>query len=313
MGDKHNIRDTFAEYLRSSMRSFTYAPRWLAPFKAVLLISGLLLLRTRWFKKYTPQIRTRQGHVLTGPPTASALNAVLFYRDEFEPVLTSLIESMVQPGELCIDAGANVGYFTLLLAGRAGIQGHVWAIEASDRNVMRLKANLAANNLTERVSVIDAAYTRSGESEIRFFVNRRNDMHSRLKLPGVTDVDYWLMGGGRSWREIKVKTTTLIQAVGKASLERVSMIKIDIEGAESEMVQEVLTYCTHPALKIVVEVKPSQIQSTLKPLWNAGFEFMDLQNDYSWLLHRQVLEPKPVTYEELCRRNRMVDILALRK
>ena len=91
-----------------------------------------------------------------------------------------------------------------------------------------------------------------------------------------------------------------------------NLIKIDIEGAEPDMVHEVLMHCTNPALKIVVEVKPSQMRATVKPLHDAGFLFMDLRNDYSWLLHRRVTQPVPVTYDELCRRNRMVDVLATR-
>lgn len=306
------MKHEFSERLRQGMRRCTYWPSWLRPVKAVIVVGGLLILRTRCFKGYAPELRTSEGIRLTGSPTGHALNAVVFYRDEFEPVLTRVLLSTVKAGDVCIDAGANAGYFTLLLAQQVGAQGHVWAIEASERNVRRLLLNVAANGLEDRVSVIDAAYSSCNVEEMRFFVNRRNDMHSRLSLPGPLDLDYWVMGGPSAWRETVVKTTTLLKAIGRQNLARVRLIKIDIEGAEPDMLGELLQYCTHPKLMIAVEVKPAQMRAALKPLRDAGFQFLDLNNDYGWLLDRHVRPPKAVTYEDLCRRPRMVDVLALR-
>jgi predicted RNA methylase len=64
---------------------------------------------------------------------------VLQYRGVFKPVLSEFILHHVREGDVCVDLGANVGYFTLLLARAAGRGGKVVAIEAAPRNVRRLR------------------------------------------------------------------------------------------------------------------------------------------------------------------------------
>src|SRR5205807_1192184 len=45
----------------------------------------------------------------------------------WEPLETQLLMDEVKPGDMVFDLGANIGYFTLLLAKLVGDQGHVHA------------------------------------------------------------------------------------------------------------------------------------------------------------------------------------------
>lgn len=271
-----------------------------------------MLLRTKRNEAYLPPLTTIHGHRLRGRPIDSILNEIVFYRGEFEPVLSRLIKAVVEPGDLCVDAGANAGYFTLLFADRVGAEGRVWAVEASPPNVARLRANIAENGFSDRATVIGAAYSRTKTEAIRFFVNRHNDMLSRLSLPGPFDPDFWIMGGKRAWNEIAVPATTLHASIGADTLRKVRFMKIDIEGAEPEIVPEILALCTHPRLMIALEAKPPLIEKTLEPLHREGFIFYDLRNDYRWMLERETRRPRRLDFDRIRRANRMIDVLATR-
>jgi protein-L-isoaspartate O-methyltransferase len=47
----------------------------------------------------------------------------------YEPKVAAFLESRVKPGHICLDVGANVGYYVLQLAHWTGSVGHVVAFE----------------------------------------------------------------------------------------------------------------------------------------------------------------------------------------
>ena len=65
--------------------------------------------------------------------------------DNYEPDVTRLFRSRLQPGMSVVDIGANIGYFTMLAASLVGAQGHVLAVEPNPRNVRLLEASRRAN------------------------------------------------------------------------------------------------------------------------------------------------------------------------
>lgn len=78
------------------------------------------------------------------------------YLDEsyiYEQEVISAILNFVRPGDFCIDAGANLGYHTLLMAKMAN---EVLAIEPDSGCIDKLKANLALNK-ADNVAVLSVA------------------------------------------------------------------------------------------------------------------------------------------------------------
>ena len=49
----------------------------------------------------------------------------------WEPCSTAVVEKVVGPGMVCLDVGANIGYYTMLLARQVGPTGRVYAAESS--------------------------------------------------------------------------------------------------------------------------------------------------------------------------------------
>ncbi|WP_419758755.1 FkbM family methyltransferase [Acidisoma sp.] len=76
--------------------------------------------------------------------------------DNYEPDVTRLFRSRLQPGMSVVDIGANIGYFTMLAATLVGAQGHVLAVEPNPRNVRLLEASRRANGF-DNVTVAQSA------------------------------------------------------------------------------------------------------------------------------------------------------------
>jgi len=80
----------------------------------------------------------------------------LLFFNRYEKAIADLIQSVVKPGDVCIDVGANIGAITLKLAFAAGPEGKVFAVEPHPHMVERLRANIELNRMNN-VSIIPFA------------------------------------------------------------------------------------------------------------------------------------------------------------
>jgi FkbM family methyltransferase len=284
-------------------------PGWLDPLKAAWVLGGFTLLRLPGLRDFRPRLDADAGFRLDGGPVDCTLNAIVFYRGVYEPVLGSLMQRLLAEGDLCVDIGANAGYFTLLAASRVGASGRVIAVEAAPGNADRIRRNAALNAWLDRIEVAAVACA-DRDGELLFHVNEANDMHCRLELPKPGEADWWLVR--RRWRQLKVPALSLPTLLG-ARAAQVRFIKLDIEGAEPQVVPDILAHCTHDRLCVALEVKAAGLRQTLGPFEAAGFHAYDLRNDYRWLVNAQPRRPRPVDFRTLYQRARMADVLLSRQ
>ena len=139
-----------------------------------------------------------------------------FYKVFVEQSYLNLLAN-IKKGDTVIDAGANIGVFTVIASTLVGTEGQVVSIEPDPENVRTLKKNVELNEL-KNVEIIDRALYKESGRKIKFI---QNGVMSRI-VPGKTDVnaDY-----------IEVETVTLDDIVGQRAIRR-SILKMDIEGAE---------------------------------------------------------------------------------
>lgn len=81
---------------------------------------------------------------------------VKFSAKAYEPEIAYLIKSLIKPGDVVLDIGANVGLHTVNFARATGPEGHVYAFEPVARMAERNSLNCALNGLAN-VTIVDCA------------------------------------------------------------------------------------------------------------------------------------------------------------
>jgi FkbM family methyltransferase len=251
-------------------------------------------------------VESEYGTKFVADRGCSSVTFWLRFRGTYEPVLSEFILRHVQEGDVCVDAGANNGYFSLLFAQRVGPSGKVIAIEAAPDTARRLRANLELNEAAGIVDVVEAACAPQ-KGEVTFWLHSRVDGCSRLSPPTKGDWDY---DRGASWSPVTVVADTLTSLVG-ADAQRVSFIKVDIEGAETALTPQIAAGFPHPRLVVALELR-EQIEATLMPFQEQGFHVYDLHNDYRWLFERKVPTITQAAYRDFYDRD-FADVLLSRQ
>lgn len=144
-----------------------------------------------------------------------------------EPLEMALLARYLRPEMNVIDIGANRGYYTLMFAARVGPQGKVFAIEPDERMVRRLR-DLIDRNSASQVVVVQTAV--AGESGRRMFI--LTDEPSLNHLAPLHE---------KSDQGLETDCTSYSDLLRSACLERVDLLKIDVEGAEPEVLSSVLS------------------------------------------------------------------------
>jgi FkbM family methyltransferase len=167
----------------------------------------------------------------------------LLHDSSFEAPELEFMRDALDTGATAIDVGANVGVFTVTAGLCVGEDGHVIAVEADEEYRPRLCANLERNALENTEIIAAAAGDADGEVEL---IIADDGAFSSIK-PLVS------YSGSGATRRIPYRRLDSIWA--DAGEPDVAFVKIDVEGAEVEVVdgaEQLLRQC-HPAL--VVEVR----------------------------------------------------------
>jgi FkbM family methyltransferase len=128
------------------------------------------------------------------------------------------IRQGLKPGDIFLDAGANIGIYTVLAGQLVGAAGRVIAVEMMPDTARILREHISKNHLSN-VSVIEQALSNvAGQVVVASVPGGQHGQASIAKSVAV---------GGT---EVKVVTTTLSDILG--NVERVALMKMDLEGAE---------------------------------------------------------------------------------
>ncbi len=79
-------------------------------------------------------IRTRDNHLMLVNPNDQYISRNLMAYGEWEPHIRQVLQSLIKPGMIVMDIGANIGAHTLLMSNLAGDTGKVIAFEPCKLN-----------------------------------------------------------------------------------------------------------------------------------------------------------------------------------
>lgn len=207
-------------------------------------------------------------------PTDFVENRICFF-GQWEPAITAVFESTLRPGDVVVDVGANVGFYSVLAGTLVGPSGRVFALEPSPSIRQRLTANLELNGLRNIDVLPYAAWHENGHATLQLMDGNRGG--SSL---------------GATWNTTSSETVTmkrLDDMIPRDVWRRVKVIKIDVEGAEWAALlgaEQLLRKATDAA--VLCEVSPDRLASLdanprqlLEFMGDLGYEGYALDNDYT--------------------------------
>lgn len=191
----------------------------------------------------------------------------------WESWITQFINRTVQPNWVCVDGGANFGYYTVLLADLVGEDGMVHAFEPGPIFDL-LKWNVATNGFDGNTMLYNKALHRQ-DAEPLFFFHDPHDLGSARPRPAqVMPVE--------QITDQPVKTVTLDELF-LDNPRPPDFVKLDIEGSEEAALEGASELMVkHPHVRWLVEffrVHFPKPQRFINNIVSAGFELRYIDYD----------------------------------
>jgi FkbM family methyltransferase len=188
------------------------------------------------------------------------------YIGEFENNELNYIKSLLMPGDIFIDIGANIGLFSLVAGIAVAETGKVYAFEPAKESFELLKENIILNQLPN----INAINMAMGEYVDKLFLfNYRGGMDAFNSFsPVLKETEY-------NKTEVIVDTLSrFIKTLSVEEVSRIKLIKIDVEGWEIPVIKGGLDFlASSTAPNILVEFTESNAKASgyrCKDLYKLG-------------------------------------------
>jgi len=145
-----------------------------------------------------------------------------------EESTTNLFQKTIKKGDIVVDLGANIGYFTLLAARLVGKGGRVYAFEPEPRNYSYLLKNIQLNSYSNITAIQKAVSDRDGKARL-YMCPYDTGHHTINQQEGIEDYRH-----GRTGRVSAVDVESVIlDRFMEGREDGIDVIKMDVEGAEA--------------------------------------------------------------------------------
>ncbi|MCD9594165.1 FkbM family methyltransferase [Streptomyces solisilvae] len=221
--------------------------------------------------------RTRFGATFA-VDTQDLIQRYLYLFGVWEPHMTRWLQRRLKPGDVFVDVGANIGYYSVLASRLVGGSGKVVAVEASP-TFLRLLQRHARRNGCANIRTVNAAVS-DREELLTFILASSRNMGANSVVP--------YDGPAESTFEIAARP--LPDLLTEDEITRARVIKVDVEGAEGGVVRGLVPLLDRlrPDAELTVEVTPQRmaelgdsVEELLAALTGHGFHVYRLTNDYA--------------------------------
>jgi len=181
---------------------------------------------------------------------------------------------LIKKGDVVVDIGANIGYYSLIFAKLVGNNGKVYAFEPEPNNFELLKKNVMINDYTNVELICKGVSNENGN--VNFYLDNKNK------------------GGHSLIDTIKEKESIKIDLIRLDDYiqdQRIAFIKIDIEGYEFEAIKgmsRILQKTNN--VKLMTEFNPYLLKkSGIEPI-----EYLKLLKDFGFNIYNLEKKNKKV-------------------
>ncbi len=225
---------------------------------------------------YNFTTRTFFGGKIKGN-TKDIIQRYIYFFGVWEPNLTRYIGANLLPGDVFVDVGSNIGYYSVYASKLVGTNGRVVSIEASPSIFRHLLKNISINGATNIRSVNCAAANEQKTVKL-YRAKEINTGKSSLLYEGSLNA------------ECEIEAYPLVRILNPDEAENARIIKIDVEGAEHLVLTGMMPLLAsgRSDLEVVVEINPGHLarqgktsSEILDAFDNHGFYPYRIDNDYS--------------------------------
>jgi len=178
-------------------------------------------VKRKWFSEFDEHSKKGvwvavDGLKLRMPPRFTAR----YVMEEYEPLMRKTFLQSLRRGDVVVDVGAHIGYYSLLAARVVGNTGRVHAVEPCKETALLLQESIKANDLTNLT--VHCCAAGSSHHVRQFQLTGSSDSHGFYRHPNTETI-----------ATVEVQQEPLDRLIqGRADL-----IKIDVEGAEIEVLK----------------------------------------------------------------------------
>ena len=158
-----------------------------------------------------------------------------------EPHETALIKKLVKPDWCCMDIGANIGFFTILMSRQCE---HVYAFEPEPHNFEMLKQNVVLNEFGDVTLYKEAVGDKNGTMPL-YLCPSDPGMHRLYKS---------------KWCNDRTDTYVYCTQLDDYKFSKINLIKMDIEGAEFGALLGMVELLIKDHPLIIMEYHPMSIK-----------------------------------------------------
>ena len=173
--------------------------------------------------RFQPVVRTAIGTRLAVDLRDEGIGWPIFVHQEYEPGETRFIARTLRAGDVFVDVGANVGYFTTLASGRVGPRGKVIAFEPDPDSCALLRDNLRRNGARNAV-VFNCALG-------------SEDRAGQLYRSKSNFGDHRVAAGNEDRESVSISIRRFDAVCADLTVSRVDLIKIDVQGYEPQVLE----------------------------------------------------------------------------
>lgn len=229
----------FYKLVNAYTRQYSFPYRGLKYF---LKIAKWLGISNKTYKKKLPG----DFYMLLTP--SEHIQRQLFWYGYYEKTLGDLIKKILQPGNVFLDIGANIGYFSLLAANNEPTS-KIISFEPVKYLFQKLEENISINNFKNITAVNVAAGDINEEKEL--FISASDNLGmSSFQQPE-----------NYSGKKEKVKVITIDSWFKTARLSKVDLVKLDVEGSELAALKGMQEVLQNFKPLVIAEINPETLGS----------------------------------------------------
>lgn len=248
-------------------------------------LKGIFLYHYRILKLLKIDV-SKEHHVVINEcpliliPNDKGISEELLLFKTHEPFSTKALRSELNEGMVCLDIGANLGYYATMESKAVGGSGHVIAIEPSPTNFSYLKRNMELQKTSNYELFNFAVGDKDGS--VNFLISKKSNLSKVVseeeKIPDGCEI-------------INIPLTTLDKFVYEKQLNRLDLIRMDVEGYELQILEgaKQIIKKFKPMMQIEIHTKilgKQNLKKVLLDLKNFGYEikfFIAREIDFAYL------------------------------